>query len=203
MYLLQTTPGWFSGIEALDRRLFFVINSRWSNNFLDGVLPFLRESSIWLPLYLFLLVFVTLNFGKRGWLLALFAVCNGALTDLVSSRLIKEHIMRLRPCRDPDLAQLRFLVNYCPQSSSFTSSHAANHFSAAVFLVMTLQPYTSKWIRLLFLWAAVISYAQVYVGVHYPLDVVCGGLIGSLVGYLVARLFNAYVGLQQTVRLYN
>ena len=196
MFFLQTESALFSGIEATDRKLFFFINDRMSNHFFDSVLPFVRESTIWAPLYLFMLVFAVSNFGKRGWLWFLFAICTAALCDLVSSHLIKEHIFRLRPCQDPELAnQIHILVNYCPVSSSFTSSHATTHFGLAVFIAVTLRRYISRWVYLFLAWAAVISFAQVYVGVHYPFDVVCGAVLGCLLGFIVARFFNNYTGL--------
>ena len=196
MFFLQTANNWFSGIDGFDRKLFFFVNNGLANNFFDTVMPFLRESNFWIPLYLFLLVFILVNFGYRGWLWILFAVCTAALCDLVSSQLIKEHIFRLRPCQNPELAhQIRILANYCPRSSSFTSSHATNHFGMAMFIVVTLSAYTKPWIRLFFVWAAIICFAQVYVGVHYPLDVVSGGLLGCGLGYIIAVFFNNYAGL--------
>ncbi|MEO5594391.1 MAG: phosphatase PAP2 family protein [Chitinophagaceae bacterium] len=196
MFFLQTVPGWFTGIDAVDKKLFFFVNNRMANSFFDTTMPFLREQNIWIPLYLFLLVFALVNFGKRGWLWILFTVCTAAACDLVSSRLIKEHIFRLRPCQNPDLADhIRILANYCPQSSSFTSSHATNHFGLAMFIVVTLRASTSPWIRLFFVWAAIICFSQVYVGVHYPLDVISGGLLGCLLGYIIALFFNNYAGL--------
>ena len=196
MFFLQTGPYWFTGLDAFEKKLFFFVNNGLANDFFDNVMPFLRESNLWIPLYLFMLVFVLFNFGKRGWLWILSAACTAAACDLVSSRLIKEHIFRLRPCQNSALAQkIRILVNYCPTSSSFTSSHATNHFGMAMFIVVTLQPYTSPWIRLFFAWAAIICFAQVYVGVHYPFDVISGGLLGCLLGYIIALFFNNYAGL--------
>jgi len=185
-------------VIELDHQLFFAINGKWSNAFFDSFLPFTRESMIWLPVYLFLLVFVWMNFGKQGLWWALFFICLAACCDLVSSKLVKENIMRARPCRHPEIANhVRFLVNYCPQSSSFTSSHATNHFGMATFIYFTLRDYTSKWMALFFVWAAIISYAQVYVGVHFPLDVTGGAILGIFIGYLMSVIFNKKMGLQK------
>ena len=160
----------------------------------------LRESIIWLPLYLFLLVFILMNFGIRGLLWSLGLICAASICDIISSHVIKEQIMRIRPCRSPDIAhQVRFLVAYCPQSSSFISSHAANHFGVSMFIYVTLRQYIS-WTWLFFVWAAVISYAQVYVGVHFPGDVFCGGLAGCFLGYVPARLFNKYFSLVPSLK---
>jgi undecaprenyl-diphosphatase len=125
-----------------------------------------------------------------------FAAGTVVLTDFVSSTLIKENIWRLRPCNNPDLSSwINIMVGYRPQSSSFTSSHAANHFGIATFLYLSLKEEFGKWPMFFFLWAFAISYAQVYVGVHYPLDVIAGTGIGLLIGYLTGRLFNKNFGL--------
>jgi undecaprenyl-diphosphatase len=85
---------------------------------------------------------------------------------------------------------IRVLASYCPVSSSFTSSHAANHFGLATFLSVTLYPYARKWIYLTYLWAFLIIYAQIYVGVHYPIDVLAGALIGVMAGLLTSWIYQ-------------
>jgi membrane-associated phospholipid phosphatase len=197
MDLLQITASWFSFIEPLDRKIFFFINNDLSNGFFDTIFPYIRESNTWVPLYLFMLVFTVTNFGGRGWLWFVFFLCTVGLCDMVSSTLIKQNIYRLRPCNNPEILEhANILANYRPQSSSFTSSHATNHFGMAMFIVATLQRYTSRWLKLFFVWAAFIAFAQVYVGVHYPFDVFCGALLGCVLGYVLAAFFNNYVGLR-------
>jgi len=181
-------------ILQFDHWLFTKINQQWTNSFFDGVLPFLRESEIWLPFYLFLLVFATINFGRFGWWWSLALIMTAVISDLASSSLVKQFIFRYRPCRDPIIGdQVRLLVNYCPKSSSFTSSHACNHFAVSIFIFLTLKQ-TSKWWALVFLWAFIISYAQVYVGVHYPLDVACGTILGCIIGYCMKTFFTKQFG---------
>lgn len=183
-------------ILALDRGLFRLINYKWSNTFFDWLMPWLRNSTVWAPLYLFLILFVLINYKKNGWWWVLLAIVTVSLSDIISSHIIKEHIIRLRPCNDPSIADwVRVLVGYRPQSSSFTSSHATNHFAMAMFTFITLRHQFKKWAALFFLWAFSICYAQVYVGVHFPLDVTCGALIGILIGYLTGKLFNKNYGL--------
>lgn len=181
---------------SYDQHLFKIINNQWSNSFFDWLMPWLRNSNMWIPLYLFLLLLVTINFKKTGWWWVVFAAGTVILTDFVSSSIIKNNIIRLRPCNEPDIASwIHVLVGYRPQSSSFTSSHAANHFGMAMFLYLTLRSHFNKWPVLFFFWAFGISFAQVYVGVHYPIDVTCGGLIGILIGYLCGKSFNKNYGL--------
>jgi undecaprenyl-diphosphatase len=184
-------------IKQFDYHLFSEMNGEWHNSFFDVFFPFIREPMVWVPLYLFLVVFITINFKVQGWIWVLFFLVNVTLSDYVSSTLIKENFMRLRPCRDPLLADnIRFLVAYCPVSSGFTSSHTVNHFAAAMFIFTTFRKIMSaKW-AVLFLWAAVISYAQVYVGVHFPFDVFCGAIVGVILGYIPARIFNSKFGLE-------
>ena len=177
---------------ALDKDLFKLINGgNWHNDFVDTLMLYARNRDTWWPLYLFLLSFAIFNFKKKAFWWVLGAGITVYLANVISSDIIKEHIFRLRPCNDPRMADgIRILVNYRPQSSSFTSSHATNHFAMATFFYFTLNKVIGKWALLFFLWAGLICLAQVYVGVHYPLDVICGALIGFIFGYLTAKLFN-------------
>lgn len=186
------------GIKRLDYFLFSKLNGQWHNSFFDGLIPLIRESYLWLPFYFFLILFATINFKIKGWYWVLFFILNAMLSDFVSSTLIKENLIRLRPCQDPALAdRVRVLISYCPVSSGFTSSHAANHFAATMFIFTTFKKIISpKW-AWLFLWAFFISYAQVYVGVHFPLDVFCGAIVGLILGYIPAKIFNTTIGLEK------
>src|ERR1700733_5934130 len=131
MSLLQQLITW-------DRELFNKMNGQWTNSFFDTLFPFLRNSIIWVPFYLFLLVFAIINYKRIGWFWILIGIVTVATSDIISSRLIKDAVFRLRPCHDQNLAgHIRFLVSYCPVSSSFTSSHAANHFALAMFIFTT------------------------------------------------------------------
>lgn len=183
-------------IKQLDYHLFSKMNGQWHTPVLDKIIPFVREPFVWLPFYFFLVLFTTINFKKRGFYWTLFFAFNGILSDYISSSVIKENFIRLRPCHEPALADsIRFLVNYCPVSSSFTSSHAVNHFAAAMFIFTTFKEAVSpKW-AFIFLWAFLIAYAQVYVGVHFPFDVFCGSIVGLIIGYIPAKIFNSKIGL--------
>lgn len=183
-------------LSETDRWLFKKINAQWINDFFDTVLPFAREGTHWVPLYIFLLVFITLNF-KNGWWWALFFICAVSLSDMTGTYVFKKTFERLRPCNDPVLYdQVRLVLNRCSGGYSFISNHAANHFGMTAFIYLTLKPHIrSPWLRFVFLWPATIAYAQVYIGVHYPTDVFCGALWGILVGSLVAVFFNKRYGI--------
>ncbi|MFT3683134.1 MAG: phosphatase PAP2 family protein [Ferruginibacter sp.] len=180
-----------------DRSLFKVINSQWHNPVFDAVFPYLRIAEFWAPFYFFLILFAILNFKSSGWKWVAFCIITATLTNIVSSDLIKQNIIRLRPCNDPANADwIRILVNYRPQSSSFTSSHAANHFGIAMFSYITFRRFFPGWSKLFFVWAAAICYAQMYVGVHYPLDILGGTLVGIIIGYITGTVYNRRWGLQ-------
>ncbi|MDP9230193.1 MAG: phosphatase PAP2 family protein [Bacteroidota bacterium] len=182
-------------LEAWDKSLYILLNSKWTNDLFDSIMPYMRNSIPWLPVYLFLFVFVALNFKKNGWWWIVFFICTVALTDITSSQLIKESFRRVRPCNDPDfISYVRLLVN-CPVGYGFTSSHAANHFGMATFFFLTFRHIFKKWSGLLFIWAALIGYAQIYVGVHYPLDIAGGVVAGVSLGALTGVFFHKRFGL--------
>jgi undecaprenyl-diphosphatase len=181
----------FQSLQSFDQSLFVYINQVATHPLTDTLMPFFRESTLWIPFYLFLIVFVFVNFGKKGWVWLLFAFITVLLTDQFSSSIIKNLVQRPRPCADPLLyGQVRLLLDHCSGGYSFTSSHATNHFGVATFLFVTLGRYFGNWKYLLFIWASLICYAQVYVGVHYPLDVVFGALLGFLIGHFVCWAYQ-------------
>ena len=108
--------------------------------------------------------------------------------------IFKHNIERDRPCNDPNMImQLRLLVK-CSGGYSFISNHAANHFGMATFFYITFRNIIPKWAWLGFVWAALIAYSQIYVGVHYPIDVFAGIILGLLFGNLTGYIFNKRFG---------
>ncbi|HYJ64376.1 MAG TPA: phosphatase PAP2 family protein [Parafilimonas sp.] len=177
-----------------DVYFFYKINTVWTSSFLDHIFPWWRDSTTWYPLYLFLLLFVIINFGWRIWTYILFVALNVTITDQLSSTFFKHWVPRLRPCQDPFMHHVvRMILNHCSGGNSFPSSHATNHFGAAVFFFFTLKPYFKNYTYLFFFWAATVSYGQVYVGVHYPTDIIGGAIIGSMIGYVMALIFNKMI----------
>lgn len=185
-----------SQILQWDYRAFQQINQIWVGSWADLVFPFLREPLFWTPLYIFIFACVWVNSSsRRGALVWLFYwVLLIILCDGISSHIVKNLIFRPRPCVDLIWqGKVRLLVSYCSHRSSFTSSHAVNHFGMATFFAFTLRKFVSykAYIyALFFLWAFAVAYAQVYVGLHYPLDITCGAMLGVIIGLGVTRAFN-------------
>ncbi|QXV65071.1 phosphatase PAP2 family protein [Mucilaginibacter sp. 21P] len=176
----------------LDRHLFYIINHEWANPFFDTVLPVMRNAKFWIPLYVFIIGFSIWRYKKQGAVMVLFLALSAGFADFTSASIIKPAVHRLRPCRDPYTSAAVISRVPCGTGYSFPSTHATDHFAIAIFLGIIFYK-RHKWIMpLAILWAATISFAQVYVGVHFPVDVVLGALYGSLVGWLFAFGFTWY-----------
>lgn len=176
-------------IIQLDQNFFTAINSGLSNPFFDWLMPLLRNRYFWSPLYLFIVVFLLQNYRRHGFVVLVFFLITFAIADYFSASVIKPAVERLRPCNDPSFkAEVNSLIT-CGSGFSFPSSHASNHFALGMFLI-TVFYRRWKWILpLALLWAFSISFSQVYVGVHYPLDVTAGGVLGCIIGYVTGTVF--------------
>jgi membrane-associated phospholipid phosphatase len=191
MYSNVLSGSLWQQLDEWDKWLFLRLNGQWTNSFFDAVFPYLRDALFWTPLYLFILVFILANYGVRGLLWSLLFICTVALTDMIGARVFKEGIERLRPCQDPLFSDhVRLLLKQCSGSYSFVSNHAANHFGLATFAFVTFKGVFKQWMWVAFGWAFFIAYAQVYVGVHYPFDVLGGAVLGILIGTLTATFYN-------------
>jgi len=180
-----------------DQDLFFIINRGWANPVFDTLLPWFRNMYFWAPLYVFLAGWLVVNFGKKGWVTIGWILLTFALTDMISSSVIKPFVERVRPCNDALLVDyIRMLVR-CGGGYSFTSSHATNHFGFAVITASIMRPYFRWMLPVMLLWAAAVSISQVYVGVHYPLDITAGAFLGSSIAFGMAYLYHKIIKLEK------
>lgn len=177
----------------LDRDLFKLVNERWSWPALDGLMMGLRNPLAWIPLYAFVLIWLLRRHRALAWQFILASLLTVAVTDFVSASVLKPLFLRLRPCADPVLQPvIRSLVG-CGGRYGMPSSHAANHFGLATCWYFAVQWMSGRRWLWLWIWAALICYAQVYVGKHFPGDVVAGALLGTCVGFLFATLFRQWM----------
>lgn len=181
---------WF---EAIDKSLFTLIHSDGAWPAIDDIMKALRNALVWIPLYAFILYWVFRNGKKYAWQFILLSLITFAITDYTSASILKPALSRIRPCYDPELQDIiRDLVG-CGGQFSFPSSHASNHFGLAAFWFYSIYLIKgNKWYWL-WVWALVIGYAQVYVGKHYPLDIIGGGMLGYFVGTLSAVIFERWL----------
>ncbi len=181
-------------LDAIDREAFLAINGTHAH-FMDALMEAASSMMLWFPLYAFFLWLILKRHGDKAllWslpLIALMILCS----DKGSVLLFKETVQRLRPCHEPSLQGLVHLVyKECGGQFGFVSSHASNHFGIAVFMIGVLRA-TPRWgVLALMAWAALIAYSRVYLGVHYPGDVLVGGLYGAMIGSLAALIFRRFI----------
>lgn len=187
-------------VTLTDYIVWYYLNSVWTNEFLDTLIPFFRNQWTWAPLYLFLLVFMLTNFRYQGVMWCVFFLATFALSDQLSAHLFKEMFQRVRPCNNPHLAGIVHIIVPCGSGYSFPSAHATNHFGLAVFAAITLRRQVRFIWPIAITWAALVGYSQVYVGVHFPLDVFCGALLGTAVGMITARMYHLKFALEKGLR---
>lgn len=182
-------------IIEIDEWLFQLINQDLHNAVLDYIMPYWRNKYFWIPFYVALAVFLVAKFKARGAYLIVGLLVAVSIADSVSSHVVKQQVQRVRPCNQEELKDEVQLLIRCGTGYSFTSSHATNHFAIAVFLILTLGRIYRKIKWPLLFWAATIALGQVYVGVHFPLDIIAGGLLGSLIGWGVAKIYHRFPGI--------
>jgi undecaprenyl-diphosphatase len=176
----------------LDKAIFLAING-WHSPFFDHLMYWLSDKFIWIPLYAVLLFLIWKVYRKGFWIAIPLVALMVTLTDQVSVIFFKDVFERLRPCHDPSLEGLvRIVRNHCGGSYGFISSHASNTFGVAIFIGSILRV-RYKWILpSLLIWATAVCYSRVYLGVHFPGDVIVGATVGAITGYLIALLFNFF-----------
>jgi undecaprenyl-diphosphatase len=173
-------------LEQLDRHIFLFINSS-NSPFFDQVMYALSGKLIWVPLYLSILIYLGITYKRKFLIILIFIILAATLADQ-SSVLVKNIVQRLRPCNDPALKGLVHLVNgECGGLLGFVSSHATNSFNVALLSLLFIK---KRWYTIsIIIWALVIGYSRIYLGVHYPGDVLCGSLLGAFIGWSMYHLY--------------
>ena len=191
----------------IDQQWLLAING-WHSEWADILMWYISKSTTWLPLYALLVGLIVYRFGilspslcregRRGSsllrvliILAGFAVAVG-VSDFVSSGIIKPWVCRLRPTHEPALAGMLHLVNgYTGGMYGFVSSHAANTMACALLFALL---YRNKYATVgLMLWVALNCYSRMYLGVHYPADIIGGLAIGAMVATLTYGMVRRLV----------
>ena len=192
-------------ILELDQSLFIFLNSLGSDNF-DKIWLTISNKETWYILYLIIMLFYLpgrVNNSLLGFLsfyeskpknrnrifFILIATILIIFTDQ-SSNFFKDYFERLRPCHNPDISYLiRIVKEGCGGLYGFFSAHSANTFAFAIFIYLNTKKNYRLYMSFLFIWATIISYSRIYLGVHFPTDIIFGAVYGLLSGYLFYKLY--------------
>ena len=168
-------------LDQFDKSVFLYLNDL-NASWMDYVMIFVSGKLSWLPLYIFIIIAVIYKFKKKAWLALVLVFVTFAATDVISTQVFKKGLKRLRPCHNTEINHTIHQPDGCGGKYGFFSSHASNTFGLAM-LCWCLFNRKKKYWRWMFLWAGVVSYSRIYLGKHYPLDIICGAIFGCLVAY--------------------
>ena len=180
-------------LSNIDSNFFLFLNGLHVD-WLDKVMIAITQMWVWVPLYLLLIYWIVKQYGKRCWWIFLAVGLVVLCSDQLSAHVCKPFFQRLRPCYNPDLQNLIYLPKGMAGGKyGFVSSHATNTFAVAAFLTAALRKKQNWMGVVLYLWAFVSSYSRIYLGFHYPGDILCGALLGILIGLILWKVFQLIV----------
>jgi len=181
-------------LEHWDKELFLLLNS-FHNEIMDVIMFQVSGKLQWIPLYLLLAYLLFKKYGRSSWQLVVVAALLIVASDQISVKLFKEVVERYRPCHNANLQDIVHLVNNkCGGKFGFVSSHATNSFAIASFMGLLLgYKAKKKALYLLLLWASVVSYSRIYLGVHYPGDVIGGALLGLGLAFIFYKVSTVFI----------
>lgn len=173
----------FEFLDHLDKDLLLYLQSQ-NTPLMDTLMAGITSKYNWLPLYLLLLLALFRQFRWQAVYSVVAVVLLVILSDQITSSLMKPLFGRFRPCHDPEIGHLVRIVTKCGGLYGFVSGHASNSFAVTTFFLL-LFGRTHRYVWWLLIWPIFVSYSRIYLGVHYPLDILGGALVGIILGYLV------------------
>jgi undecaprenyl-diphosphatase len=172
----------------IDKEAFLFLNGLGTETW-DGFWMFMTRTRNSAPLYILLLYLSFKSFGLKKTAVILVSIALLITCTDQLSNFFKYGVGRLRPCHDPEInGIMRLVKSYCGGKFGYFSAHAANSFAPATFFSILFFNKVKYIGSLLILWALIVAYSRIYIGVHFPLDTITGILIGAVFGWLFAKL---------------
>lgn len=178
-------------LRNTDKDLFLCLNGM-HNSFLDSIMPYLTSFWVWIPLFIWWLYEVYKRHKLKTVAILVFAIALIFVSDQ-SANAIKKSFKRYRPTHNTELQDKTHVVDgYRGGEFGFVSGHAANAFAVAFFAFLLMRPGNKLFSISLFLWASITAYTRIYLGVHYPFDILGGALLGSLLAFIFYKIYSRF-----------
>ncbi|HEX5624840.1 MAG TPA: phosphatase PAP2 family protein [Saprospiraceae bacterium] len=180
-------------LNLVDHKIFEWVQIHMRSAFADPVFLAFRDKHFWIPFYVFLISLLVFQYRRNAWKILILAIVTIAITDQLNSSVLKNYFQRERPCQEEYFKDQFTPVIGCSRGMSFPSSHATNHMGVAGLLFFTCKPVFGRWRWLLLAWAGLVGFSQIYIGVHFPFDILAGCVEGFAVSYLVFVLAKPFI----------
>lgn len=180
-------------LKRLDKIFFILIHNDSDHRVLDYIMLGIRNLLSWIPIYIFMIFFAFKKGGNKAWIFILFSMITIAIAACTTEIFLKPLFSRISPCFDPEVHNYLRSIIECKGKYSFPSSIAANCAALTAFWYWSFSNITGRKWKWLWTWPLLVCYAQIYVGVNFPSDVVAGSILGIVIGTTIAKIFQLQI----------
>jgi undecaprenyl-diphosphatase len=179
-------------LKDFDTTLFLFLNGQ-HNQVFDSIMWYISTKYLWIPLYIWFLWLLFIENRRHYWITLLAILLMLLISDQLCN-LFKQSVMRLRPSNDPEISPFVHIVNdYRGGTYGFYSAHASNAFAVAIFMIRLVKRKMKLLVPVCITYAVLVSYSRIYLGVHFPFDVMTGAIAGSLIALSVSSFYKALI----------
>ena len=184
-------------LTRIDTELFLFLNGLHID-WLDPVMTFISGKITWAPFYIVLLYLIIKKYKKQSIFIIIGIILLIICSDRISSGIFKPLFERPRPCHNEAIKDLVYLPNgHCGGAYGFISSHSCNVFALAAYITLILKKHYKNIAFVMFTWSTLVAYSRIYMGVHYPGDVIAGAAVGLIIGVIIAKITKLFIKEQE------